>query len=232
MKFAKRFLFLLVPLNLFLSSAQADVIKFKNGRIAEGIIKSEGKDFVELEIEAGVVKFTKSQILNITKSSAGELCSLRESWQRKKSDFDKKMINKKNELDSRPQESGFSYDAKGIAVRVVLNNKVETTMVLDTGASLVLLTRGVAKNLGVKLDNLKPDTKIRVADGRTVDASRIVLKNVRVEECEANNVDAVVLMSDRGDFGFRDGLLGMSFLKNFNFKIDHKDKKLILEKIK
>lgn len=115
---------------------------------------------------------------------------------------------------------------------MVLNNKVETTMVLDTGASLVLVTRGVAKNLGIKLDNLKPDIKIRVADGRTVDASRIVLKNVRVEDCEAHNIDAVVLMSDRGDFGFRDGLLGMSFLKNFNFKIDHKDKKLILEKIK
>ncbi len=232
MKFAIRLFFLPVLLNLFLSSAQADLIKLKGGRIAEGIIKSEGKDFVELEIEAGVVKFAKSQILDITKSSAAELGSLRESWQRKKSDFDKKMINKKNELDSRPQESGFSYDAKGITVRVVLNNKVETTMVLDTGASLVLVTRGVAKNLGIKLDNLKPDIKIRVADGRTVDASRIVLKNVRVEECEANNVDAVVLMSDRGDFGFRDGLLGMSFLKNFNFKIDHKDKKLILEKIK
>ena len=232
MKFAIRLFFLPVLLNLFLSSAQADLIKLKGGRIAEGIIKSEGGNFVELEIEAGVVKFAKSQILDITKSSAAELGSLRESWQRKKSDFDKKMINKKNELDSRPQESGFSYDAKGIAVRVVLNNKVETTMVLDTGASLVLVTRGVAKNLGIKLDNLKPDIKIRVADGRTVDASRIVLKNVRVEECEANNVDAVVLMSDRGDFGFRDGLLGMSFLKNFNFKIDHKEKKLILEKIK
>lgn len=55
--------FLPVPLNLFLSSAQADLIKLKGGRIAEGIIKSEGGDFVELEIEAGVVKFAKSQIL-------------------------------------------------------------------------------------------------------------------------------------------------------------------------
>ncbi|MDD3087126.1 MAG: retropepsin-like aspartic protease [Candidatus Omnitrophica bacterium] len=232
MKIILRLYFLAVFLNLFLSSAKADIIKLKSGRSVEGIINSEDEQFVGLEIDAGVVKFAKSQILDILRSSAAERNSLRENWQRKKADFNKKLVNKKNEEEGRPKELGFSYDAKGIIVRVILNNKVETTMVLDTGASLILLTRGVAKNLGINLDRLKPDTRIRVADGRTVEASRIVLNNVRVEGCEANNVDAVVLMADRGDFGFRDGLLGMSFLKNFNFKIDHKEKKLILEKIK
>jgi len=118
-----------------------------------------------------------------------------------------------------------------MTVAVRLNNKVDTTMVLDTGASLILLTRDVAEKLGYNLDRLRPNMKVQVADGRTVDAARIILDSVKVENSEAERVEASVLMEEKGNFGFEDGLLGMSFLKRFNFKIDLKEKKLILEKL-
>jgi len=91
--------------------------------------------------------------------------------------------------------------------------------------------RNIAEELGINLDNIKPDMKATVADGRQVDAKRIVLENVKVENVEADNVEAAVLLGEEGGVDIGDGLLGMSFLSKFNFKIDNKDKKLILEKL-
>jgi clan AA aspartic protease (TIGR02281 family) len=102
---------------------------------------------------------------------------------------------------------------------------------LDTGASLVMLSKDVAKKIGINLDKVKPDMKVIMADGRQANAKQIILDSIRVENVEAEKVEAAVLLDQTGELGFGDGLLGMSFLKKFNFKIDQKDKKLILEKL-
>jgi len=51
-----------------------------------------------------------------------------------------------------------------------------------------------------------------------------------VQGVEAKGVGAVVLPEGAAFTRGEDGLLGMSFLRKFNFKIDHTTKKLILEK--
>jgi len=213
------------------SFAYADTLKLKNGRSIEGIIKKEDAESVDFEVGSGSVKFLKSEIADISKSSPKDSDSLRNRWQADKLNFDNKLAKQKAEEESKPRKASFSHDAKGMTIGVTLNNKVETTMVLDTGASLILLTRDTANKLGINLDKLKPDMKVQVADGRSVEAAHIVLDSVIVENSEARNVDASVLMDKKGDFGFGDGLLGMSFLKNFSFKIDQKEKKLTLEKL-
>jgi len=228
----KMFKFGCFQLLLFIifSQAFADTIKLKNGRSIEGIIIEEDAESLELEVGSGSVKFLKKEIADILRSSMADLDYLRERWRKNKFELDNRLAKQKMEEESRPRKVVFSHSARGITIGVTLNNKVETEMVLDTGASLILITRGVAKKLGINLDKLKPDMKVLVADGRSVDAASIVLDNVKVENSEAKNVAASVLMEERSDFGFGDGLLGMSFLRNFNFKIDQKDKKLILEK--
>ena len=92
-----------------------------------------------------------------------------------------------------------------------------------------MLRRHVADKLGIKLD--KPDAKVTLANGKTVDAKQVTLRSVKVQDSEAFNVGAVILMEEDNGLGAADGLLGMSFLKNFSFKIDQKYKKLILEKL-
>jgi clan AA aspartic protease (TIGR02281 family) len=112
-----------------------------------------------------------------------------------------------------------------------LNGKVDAKMVLDTGSSLVMITKNVALKLGINLSAAtKPDLKAQVADGRQVNAKRIILGTMEVQGVVAKNVEAVVLLDDTGSLGFGDGLLGMSFLNRFNFKVDQKAKKLILER--
>jgi clan AA aspartic protease (TIGR02281 family) len=214
----------------FFILAYADVLGLKNGRSIEGIIRKEDAESIELEVGSGVVKFLKSEIADISRSSGAETDSLRNRWQKNKLELDNKLAKQKLEDEAKPRKAAFSHDAAGITLGVTLNNKVKATMVLDTGASLILVTRAVAKKLGVNLDKLKPDIKVQVADGRTVDAARFILNSVKVENSEVENVEAAVLMDEKVDFKFADGLLGMSFLRNFNFKIDQKEKKLILEK--
>ncbi len=103
---------------------------------------------------------------------------------------------------------------------------------VDTGASLVIITKPTAKKLKIDIDKEGTPIQLQVADGRKIEAKYIVLESVRIAKVEARNVEAAVLMDDRQDFGFKDGLLGMSFLRHFNFKFDYDNDKLILEKIK
>ena len=213
------------------SQVFADTIKLKNGRSVDGIIKEEDAERIELEVSSGSVKFLKSEILEISRSSREELNYLRDRWQRNKLELDNRLAKQRIGEESKPKKAGFTHDSKGMTIGVILNGKVEAEMVLDTGASMVLITRNVARRLGINLERLKPNMNVMVADGRSIPAARIVLDKVKVENSEVRNVAASVLMYEGPDLGFGDGLLGMSFLRNFNFKIDQKEKKLILEKL-
>ena len=70
------------------SQVFADTIKLKNGRSVEGIIKAEDGERIELEVGSGSVKFLKSEIADISRSSGSELSSLRERWKKNKLELD------------------------------------------------------------------------------------------------------------------------------------------------
>ena len=70
-----------------------------------------------------------------------------------------------------------------------------------------------------------------MADGKQINAKQIVLDSIKVENVEAQGVEAAIILDEISDAGLQDGLLGMSFLKKFNFKVDQRNKKLILEKL-
>lgn len=209
----------------------ADKLYLKNGRSIEGLIKSEDGDSIELEVSGGLVKFTKSEIERIERASSEESIALRQKWERQKKETREKISRRKAEEERKPKQIEFSQGSQGIVVKATLNKKVEATLVLDTGASLVTLRKNVAEKLGINLERVKPDAELILADGRRANAKHIVLENLKVENVEAENVEATILLDDVGDPNFYDGLLGMSFLKRFNFKIDQKEKKLILEKL-
>ena len=59
----------------------------------------------------------------------------------------------------------------------------------------------------------------------------VILGSVGVQDSEVENIEAAILPEEDSASIPEDGLLGMSFLKKFNFKIDQKNDKLILEKL-
>lgn len=231
----RKFNFILLPFAVFLfvftRQLGADTLYLKNGHSIEGLIRSEGGDFIELEVCSGKVKFRKSEIEKIKKTSPEESFALRQKWERQKLENQEKALKRQFEEAEKPKRIEFSQDAQGIILAVTLNKKVATSLVLDTGASLVVLKKDVAKKLKIDLDKVVSDAKLILADGRQVKAKRVILESVKVEDVEAKDVEAAVMLDEVDNFAFADGLLGMSFLRRFNFKVDQKDKRLVLEKL-
>lgn len=208
---------------LFCGTASADVIYLRNGRSIEGIIKSDDGERIELEVGFGTVKFDWNTIERVEKSSFEEMQRIREGWTGQK---EAELKAKKQEA----QEVDFSRYMGHILVDAVINNAVKASLMLDTGASVVLLSNRIAQKLGVNsAERGKSNVKVMLANGQKIEAKYVLLDSVVVEGVEAKNVEAVVLAQDSDDKIIGDGLLGMSFLKRFNFQIDNDHKKLILQ---
>ena len=215
----------------FTGLAHADTVYLKNGRAMEGVVKSEDSQGIELEISIGTVKFQKSEISKIEKSAAGDDAALRAQWEKDKQATEERRQKIIEEEEKKPKTVEFAKDKQSIIVDCLLDNKVSARLVLDTGATTVVLRNSVAQRLlGMNSGRFIPDMKVRLADGRIASAKFIVIGSLKVQDAEAKRVEACVLTSDVGGADMQDGLLGMSFLKNFKFTIDQENKKLILEK--
>jgi clan AA aspartic protease (TIGR02281 family) len=215
----------------FYATIFADIVYLKDGRKVEGLVKNRTKDMVELEVcVGGVIGYNKSEIENIEESPPQEQEALRKQWeeQRIKDEIRQEQIC--IEVQKGPKQAEFSIEGEGIMVEAELNNLVNVSLVLDTGATLVVLRREVADRLGIDLGKISQDVKLKVADGREVNAKYVVLGRIKVKDIQADNVEAAIMVDKIEDAKFNDGLLGMSFLRRFNFKVDHKKNKLIIEK--
>jgi len=208
----------------------ADTIYLKNGRSIEGIIGNEGADSVNLEVNGGSISFQKSEIEKIERSEESDSELLRRKWEKDRKARQESIAKKQLEERKKPKGVEFSSQQQQIILNVTLNKNVEAKLILDTGASLVVLSKKIAAQLGIDTENTRPDMEVKVADGRNVLAKRFMLESIKASGAEEDNVEAAFMLDEVGSMPGVDGLLGMSFLKRFNFKIDHNENKLILEK--
>ncbi|MBU2461581.1 retroviral-like aspartic protease family protein [bacterium] len=93
-------------------------------------------------------------------------------------------------------------------------------MALDTGATYMMISWETAEVLGIKPELSRERVEIITASG-VEKAPLVTLKSVTVFSKEAKEVKAVV--HDLPPRSYVDGLLGLSFLKNFKFCIDFKE---------
>jgi predicted aspartyl protease len=152
---------------------------------------------------------------------------------------------KKDKDEFGPKDIQVITKNHSMLVNVLLNGKVRVTLVLDSGAAHVALRRQIAGKLGFDVEKLKK-INIKVADGRTIQTASAMLDAVKIQNApdadgdsdkkpgvEAKNVEASFLLEEidtKGDY--TDGLLGMSFLKNFKFNADYKNSKVTFERLK
>jgi len=115
---------------------------------------------------------------------------------------------------------GNSFYAK-----VRLNRRYTAQLLVDTGASSTQISRALAERMGLKPDSGR-QVRCVLADGSVTHAREVTLKEVRVGGAKVKKVPVVVLESDSAER--IDGLLGMSFLGHFNFRIDTEKNLLIL----
>ena len=75
----------------------------------------------------------------------------------------------------------------------------------------------MAAEIGLTVDDSNRTVILRTADGRNVQAKLTMLESVRIGKFTVENVEAVVLGAEAPN---AEPLLGMSFLRRFQFKID------------
>jgi clan AA aspartic protease (TIGR02281 family) len=100
-----------------------------------------------------------------------------------------------------PRKNGGEF-----AVRARINN-FHAPMVVDTGATSIVLTYETAKAIGLPLELLEYDVELETVSGRTR-AARLTLDRVAVGKVVERSVPALVV--PRGQS--KNNLLGMSFL--------------------
>lgn len=111
-------------------------------------------------------------------------------------------------------------------IEAMINGRHKARLMLDTGASSVLLSPAFAKKIGLKLSGCGGMSST-LADGSSVSSQSTTLDKVKVGSVSANKVSAHVIGTSTVQN--YDGLLGMSFLNNFIFTIDTEKNLLILK---
>jgi clan AA aspartic protease (TIGR02281 family) len=229
-------------------SADADMVYLKNGRQMECMIKTQGKDSVELEVEIGTIRLRMAEIDRIEKFTPNENAQMQQKWEARKAKEDiarkawQEAENARQEAERErkarlPKEVGMKSEGGHMIAAARLNKTASAELLVDTGASIVVLSHAVGVKLGLVTAADTPENKkmnrvqLTVADGRKVDAKYVLLDSIMVQDSEANQVETAILLDDKTDVVY-DGVLGMSFLKHFNVGFNNKENKLVLEKLK
>jgi len=129
---------------------------------------------------------------------------------------------------SRPHPGGhaipLSGDRKHLIVDGMLNGSVRGPMLVDTGASYCVLTRGTARKLGLPI---RPRTRIPVATANgQIDAAFVEIDAVELHDAKLTGVHAVVMDAVEPPLI---GIIGLNFLTQFRFSVDLAEGTLRLE---
>lgn len=120
----------------------------------------------------------------------------------------------------------LSKNGNALLVDTTLNRKIKTKLILDTGCSDTQISKEIADRLGINTTESKT-VLCQLANGGCVGGKEVNIKEIRVGRVKIYNVKAVVLDGNAGGYG---GLLGMSFLNNFIFRVDSEKSELILQR--
>ena len=117
----------------------------------------------------------------------------------------------------------FDPNASIIVVDVEIRGENEVTtkrLALDTGATFILIPWDVAELLGYKPELSKERISMITASG-VESVPVITLKQVTALDKPVYNIKAIV--HDLPQKSYVDGLLGLSYLRNFNLNINFKE---------
>lgn len=115
-----------------------------------------------------------------------------------------------------------------ILVQGRLNHQVETFFLVDTGATLCVLTKATADRLGLTSSSGETVVTVNTASG-SIEAPLIQVDLIQVGEAEARSVGAIIhdLPSLPSTVG---AVLGLSFLNRFKVEIDAVERVMLLSR--
>lgn len=111
---------------------------------------------------------------------------------------------------------------RAVVVPVTFNHSITANLLLDTGASMTIVSRRVATALALPIAGTARLSGI----GGTVNTSIIRVASVKVSDVEVS--DMAVSVHDVSKSSGFEGLLGMDFLSRFQVSVDSEKKLLLL----
>lgn len=114
----------------------------------------------------------------------------------------------------------------GMLVQGVFDDSLYVTLLLDTGATHVVIPEALARRLNPP-SRAGQKVKVQTAGG-TMEARISTIAKVSVGDALREMVPVVVTDRDSRDDGF-DAILGMSFLRNFKMTVDYKNHLIVLK---
>ena len=128
---------------------------------------------------------------------------------------------------ARHYSAGISLQPMGnqYLVGAVLNNAHNASLLLDTGASLSIISAAKLQSLGIPYQSSGKSAWFSTAGGR-VQAPIVTLQSLALDDMVVENIEVGVISElDGAPF---DGLLGMNYLRHFEFFIDQNERTLQL----
>lgn len=102
------------------------------------------------------------------------------------------------------------------------SREIEALLLLDTGASITVLHRDIADNLAI---HQKTPSVLFSAEGQRIESSLAQLSYIKIGPLKKENV-LVSIIEHKDPWVERQGLLGMNFLRDFEYQINFKRKKI------
>lgn len=119
------------------------------------------------------------------------------------------------------RHTGVTVRSNRVIVPVTFNfrnNTVQARMLLDTGASITVISPSLAGRLGIRPEHTARGMG-RIADGSFVESMHTRVDYMQVGPKVKQNAEVVVINQVGPAMGF-DGLLGMNFLGDFRYHIN------------
>ena len=114
-----------------------------------------------------------------------------------------------------------------VIVPATINEKTQVNFVVDTGASYTMISRAVAQNLRIDLEQKYPMVSLQTANG-VIEAPLVAIDSIEVGGLQVKNLSAAVydVFADPNV----SGLLGLNYLTHFRMDIDTQASTLVLER--
>ena len=147
------------------------------------------------------------------------------TWDNKASNLMSKIENKLEINDKYSFAIKLLKKDSHFLVRAIINDYYEALLLLDTGASITTISHEFLKKSNIDLNKNARPSIIKTAGGN-IKVPLIKIDSLGLDEMKLKNVWVGVV--DLKDFAKIDGLLGMNYLKHFDFHIDQSDALLYL----
>lgn len=208
--------------------ARADRVVDRSGREWNGIITAENAGRLSVDLGFDTVSLARADVRSIRRSTAAERAELarRNAERRAQS---QRILRRR---DGVPRKVRAVIEKGHVFAPLRINGR-PLTLLVDSGATLVVLTRAGARKLGIQPEKLAGRLQMSGTGNRKYTAAYTRLDRVSWDGVELRAVDAAVLLEeDKTPPACKDGLLGQSFLSRYNYKVSPRSGIVELERIR